>query len=135
MVLAIVSPGDVLANQDMPVRITVYTVSTIPVTVPRKLSAVTTVIHLDRALTIEEQLAAGLDRIREHNRDQAASNRLTESLAMELEMLWKALFGLRQDRITHLPAIVFDDHAVWYGADLRRAVTRYRIWKNAEAGS
>ena len=135
MMLVIVSPVDVQANQNIPARITVYTISTIPVTVPRVLAAVTTVIHLDRALAIEDQLAAGLDRIPEHRRDAAATSRLTESLATELETVWEALFRVRNGKFTHLPAIVLDDRAVWYGADLRRAVTRYRNWKNAEAGS
>ena len=133
--LAMFPPCVSLANQYIPARITVYTVSTIPVPVPRELAAVTTVIRMDRALAIEDQLAAGLDRIPEHRRDAAATSRLTESLATELETVWEALFRFQNGKFTHLPAIVLDDRAVWYGADLRRAVTRYRNWKNAEAGS
>ena len=134
VMLTMLSPGVVLANQGIPDHIVVYTVSTIPVTVPRELVTITTVMHLDRALVIEAQLAEGLDRLSEGQRDAAASSRLTKSLAAELETIWEGLLRIRNENITHLPAIVLDDRAVWYGADLRRAVARYRNRWNAGGG-
>ena len=133
--LAIVPAGVASANQGLPAGIVVYTVSTFPVSVPRGLTTITKVIHLDRVLAIEEQLAESLDQVPEHRRNAIAESRLSPALQLELKNTWEALFRIRQDRITHLPAIVFDDQAVWYGSDFRRAVTRYRNLKNAEGGS
>lgn len=135
MMLAMICPGAVLANPGNPAGIVVYTVSALPVAVPRDLVAITTTVHLDRALAIEEQLAAGLDRLPEDQRNTAASSRLTKGLATELEEIWKGVWRVRNENFTHLPAIVLDDRAVWYGIDLRRAVMRYRNRRNAGGGS
>ena len=118
-----------------PVSIRVYTVSSIPVQVPPSLRDRTTIIHLDRIGEIEAVLAEGLDRIPDGSREAAAAKRLSRALQLELKKAWQALFRIRQGGITHLPAIVLDDRAVWYGSDLRRAVTRYRNQRNAEVGS
>ena len=89
-------------------------------------------IHLDQVLAIEERLSESLDQVPEHRRNAVAESRLSPALQLELKNTWEALFRIRRDRITHLPAIVFDDQAVWYGSDFWRAVTRYRNLKNAE---
>lgn len=123
------------AAAGIPARIVVYTISTAPVTVPRNLVAITTVINLDRISAIEEQVAWGLHRMSPGERPAAAKQRLADDLQTELKTAWQALFRIRQGNITHLPAIVLDDQAVWYGSDLRRALTRYRNQRNAEGGS
>ncbi len=131
--LAVAASG--FAAAGIPSRIVVYTISTAPVTVPRNLVAITTVINLDRISAIEEQIARGLHRMSPGERPVAAKQRLADDLQTELKNTWQALFRIRQGNITHLPAIVFDDRAVWYGSDLRRALTRYRNQRNAEGGS
>ena len=131
--LAVASSGFAVAG--IPDRIVVYTISTAPVTVPRNLTAITTVINLDRIPAIEEQVARGLHRMSPGERPAAAKQRLADDLQTELKTAWQALFRIRQGNITHLPAIVLDDRAVWYGSDLRRALTRYRNQRNAEGGS
>ena len=133
MVSAFSGSGALAAG--IPASIVVHTVTGIPVSVPRNLDAITTVIYLDRVMAIEAALAEGLDRLPEDHREATANKRLSRVLQLELKKTWEALFRILQDRITHLPAIVFDDQAVWYGSDLRRAVTRYRNLKNAEGGS
>lgn len=129
------SASKALGASSVPASIVVHTVTGLPVSVPVNLKAITTVINLDRITAIEAGLAEGLDRIPENRRESASASRLSPPLQLELKKAWQALSRIRQDRITHLPAIVFDDRAVWYGSDLRRGVTRYRNWKNAEGGS
>lgn len=119
----------------IPEKIDIYTVSSMPVHVPAAQEARTRIIYLDRVIAIEARLAEGLDRIPENSRESAATNRLSPALQLELKTAWQALYRIRKEGITHLPAIVFDDRAVWYGRDLRRAVTRYRNQRNAEGGS
>lgn len=110
----------------IPEKVNIYTVSSIPVRVPASLKARTRIIHLDRIIAIEDRLAEGLDRIPDGSRESAATKRLSPALQLELKEAWEALLRIRQENITHLPAIVIDDRAVWYGSDLRRAVTQYR---------
>lgn len=114
------------AARDVPNEILVYSISRIPVRVPASLQDRTTIITLDRIGEIESALAEGLDRIPEGHREAAAGARLSGSLQLELKKIGQALARIHQDRITHLPAIVFDGRAVWYGFDLRRALKRYR---------
>ena len=128
--LAVAASG--FAAAGIPARIVVYTISTAPVTVPRNLAAITTVINLDRIPAIEEQIARNLHRMSPGERPAAAKQSLTDDLQIELKNTWQALVSIRQDDITHLPAIIFDDRAVWFGSDLRRAVTRYRGWRKTE---
>ncbi len=130
-----ISASRALAASGVPASIVVHTVTGLPVSVPENLKAITTVINLDRIPAIEAALAEGLDRIPENSRESAATNRLSPALQLELKAAWQALFRIRQEGITHLPAIILDDRAVWYGSDLRRAVTRYRTLRNAEVGS
>lgn len=121
-----------------PGRIVVYTVSSLPVSVPANLAGITTVIHLDRVAEIENLLSQGLEHLPEDRRADAAGRRLTAELREELHRSWQALFLFapgNQGRLTHLPAIVLDNRAVWYGHSIRRAVTRYRNLKIAEGGS
>ena len=129
------SASRALGASSVPASIVVHTVTGLPVSVPRNLKAITTVINLDRITAIEAGLAEGLGRIPENRRESAATGRLSPALQQELKETWQALSRIRQGGITHLPAIVFDDRAVWYGSDLRRAVTRYRNRRNAEVGS
>lgn len=123
------------ARDKIPAGIQVYTVTDFPVSVPRNLQAITRVINLDHITAIEAALSEGLDRIPESSRDSAAASRLSPALQLELKRAWQALFTIREEAITHLPAIVFDGQGVWYGSDLRRAVTRYRGWMKTEGGS
>lgn len=110
----------------IPEKVEIYTVSSIPVRVPASLKTRTRIIHLDRIIAIEDRLAEGLGRIPDGSREAAAAERLSSALHLELKETWRALLRIRQENITHLPAIVIDDRAVWYGSDLRRAVTQYR---------
>ena len=125
-VIALTPCEHALARDRTPAGIEVYTVTGLPVSVPGNLQAITTVINLDRITTIEAALAEGLDRIPDGNREATAARRLSPALQLELKETWEALLRIRQENITHLPAIVIDDRAVWYGSDLRRAVTQYR---------
>ena len=119
----------------IPEKIDIYTVSSMPVHVPAAQEARTRIIYLDRVIAIEARLAEGLERVPDEGRETAATNRLSLALELELKKAWQALYRIRQEGITHLPAIVLDDRAVWYGSDLRRAITRYRNQRNAEVGS
>lgn len=130
--LAVVSSG--FAASGGPTHIVVYTISTIPVTVPRNLAAITTVINLDRIPAIEEQIARNLHRMLSGERSEAAKRRITVALQNELINTWQTLIRIRQDNITHLPGIILDDRAIWFGSDLRRAVTMYRGWRKTEVG-
>ena len=135
VLLSTMGQASMASGGNEPVSIRIYTVSSIPVQVPPSLRDSTTVIHLDRLGEIESVLAEGLDRIPVRSREAAAAKRLSPALQRELKKTWQALSRIRQDRITHLPAIILDDRAVWYGSDLRRAVTRYRNLRNAEGDS
>ena len=119
----------------IPEKIDIYTVSSMPVHVPAAQKARTRIIYMDRVIAIENRLAEGLDSIPDESRETAATERLSPTLQRELMTSWQALLRIRQYNITHLPAIILDDRAVWYGSDLRRAVTRYRNQRNAEVGS
>ncbi len=131
--LAVATGGYAVTSS--PARIVVYTIDTTPIRVPRNLAAITTVINLDRIPAIEEQIARGLHRISPGERPTAAKRSLSDDLQIELKKTWQALVRIRQDDIPHLPAIIFDDRAVWFGSDLRRAVTRYRGWRKTEGGT
>ncbi len=118
---------------DIPEKVDIYTVSSMPVRVPASLKARTRIIHLDRIIAIEDRLAEGLGRIPDGSREAAAAERLSSALHLELKETWRALLRIRQENITHLPAIVIVDRAVWYGFDIRRAVTRYRQLAGGES--
>ncbi len=105
--------------------ITVYTVAGLPVSVPRELSANTTVIHLDRARIIEEELARGIHALAPETRLEAVQGRFTPSVQQEVVRLWQAL-GWVREHATHLPAIRIGDRSLYYGFNLRRAVALHQ---------
>ena len=123
------------APSDLPRRVEIHTVSGLPVAVPPSLRDRTTVVLLDRLPAIEAALSEGLHRIPSHRRPDAVSRGLTPGRREELKRTWKALEWIRRGCITHLPAIVLDGRAVWYGSDPRRAVARYRARTRAGDGS
>lgn len=123
------------AASDRPGRVEIYTVSGLPVAVPPSLRDRATVVLLDRLPAIEAALSEGLHRIPSHRRRDALSHRLAPALKEELKRIWEGMGWVRRGRITHLPAIVLDRRAVWYGSDPRRAVARYRGQTTAEDGS
>jgi len=106
--------------------ITVYTVSGQSVAIPKNQESITRVIELDRILKIEAALEAGLAKLDPETAVQTARNRLTVHHQRELVLAWQALFRVQSGEITHLPAIVFDDRAVWYGIQFRRALRAWR---------
>ena len=136
--VVLMPPGARLVLADgLPIHIDIYTVFDLPVPVPASLENRTTVIYLDRILEIEAAMSGGLDSLPEDHRPRAAGQRLTQDLADELRKSWRVLLRFatgRQDRLTHLPVIILDGRAVWYGVDLRRAVTRYRGRKKTRGG-
>ena len=71
--------------------ITVYTVTGLPVSVPWELAGNTTVIHLDRARIIEEELARGIHALAPETRLEAVRGRFTPSVQQEVVRLWQAL--------------------------------------------
>ena len=127
--------GTPTAASDRPGRVEIHTVSGLPVAVPPSLRDRTTVVLLDRLPAIEAALSEGLHRIPSHRRPDAVSRGLTPGLREELKRTWKVLEWIRRGRITHLPAIVLDGRAVWYGSDPSRAVARYRARTRAGDGS
>lgn len=117
---------EAFAGDRAPGRIVVYTVTGLPVAVPRELAGITDVIRLDRIVEIEAALAAGLERLDPEIRTASARNRLTGDIRKELAEAWRGLARIRAGEIERLPAIVIDGRAVWYGRNLRRAALRYR---------
>ncbi len=114
-----------------PTRIEIYTVTRLPVRVPPELVAITAVVSLDRILSIETELASGLGRGSGSHQAHEVERRLSPSVRRTLATTWQALARFQPDRegrLTHLPAIVLDQRAVWYGTRLRQAVTQYRHW-------
>ena len=105
--------------------ITVYTVTGLPVSVPWELAGNTTVIHLDRARIIEEELARGIHALAPETRLEAVRGRFTPSVQQEVVRLWQAL-GWVREYATHLPAIRIGDRSLYYGFNLRRAVALHQ---------
>lgn len=122
LTIPVLTEGRAQAQQS----ITVYTVSQRPVQIPQGQESITKVIELDRILQIENDLASGLE-----NRDpevavQTARSRLTDRHRRSLATAWQGLARVQSGDIEHLPAIVFDGEAVWYGTDFRRALRAWR---------
>ena len=105
--------------------ITVYTVTGLPVSVPRELVENTTVIHLDRARIIEEELARGIHALTPETRLKAVQGRFTPPVQQEVVRLWQAL-GWVREHATHLPVIRIGDRSLYYGFNLRRAVALHQ---------
>ena len=111
--------------QDTTEPITVYTVTGLPVSVPRVLAGNTTVIHLDRARIIEEELARDIHALKPETRLKVVQGRFTPSVQQEVVRLWQAL-GWVREHATHLPAIRIGDRSLYYGFNLRRAVALHQ---------
>lgn len=105
--------------------VTVYTVSALPVSVPKEFSGNIAVIHLDRAAAIEEELARGIHALAPEARLEAVQGRFTPALQEETVRLWQAL-GWVREHATHLPAIRIGDRSLYYGFDIRRAMALHR---------
>ncbi len=111
--------------QDTTEPITVYTVTGLPVSVPWKLAGNTTVIHLDRARIIEEELARGVHALAPETRLEFVQGRFSPSVQQEVVRLWQALSWVRE-HATHLPAIRIGSRSLYYGFNLRRAVALHQ---------
>ena len=102
-----------------------YTVSALPVSVPKELAAHTAVIRLDRATAIEEELARGIHALTPETRLSAVQGRFTPALQRETVRIWEAI-GWVREHADYLPAIRIGDRSLYYGFDLRRAMTLHR---------
>ena len=110
--------------------ITVYTVSSLAVPIPKAQQSITRVIELDRILQIEKALETDLEDANPEAADQTARSRLTDQHQRELTLAWRGLARVQSGEITRLPAIVFDDQAVWYGRQFQRAFRAWHNWQN-----
>lgn len=112
-----------------PKRVVVYSISQMPVEPAPELRQRTEVVYLDAILDIEATLETGLELVVPEVRVQTARERLTPKMRDDLTRAWQGLARVQRGEIAHLPAIVFDQRAVWYGANFRRALTAYRNWE------
>ncbi len=106
--------------------ITVYTVSQHPVSIPSAQQSITRLITLDRILQVEDILAFGLETLDEQQRLSVTQSRLTDSHRRELILAWQGLIRIRNQEIKFLPAIVLNQQAVWYGTNVRRALSAWQ---------
>lgn len=113
------------AAQTTPDPITVYTVTGLPVSVPRDLASNTIVIRLDRATAIEEELARDIHALSPETRLTAVQRRFTPDLQRETVRLWQAI-GWVREHADYLPAIRIGEQSIYYGFNLRRAIALHR---------
>lgn len=112
-------------------EVRIYTIRSIPISAPPE----ATIVHLDDAGAIEEELSAGLS----HDPARAvttARQRLTDGgaeLQRDLVAAYEVIAEAWSLGITTLPAVVVDRRYVIYGeADISRAIARIETFRRTQ---
>lgn len=112
-------------------EVRIYTIRSIPISAPPE----ATIVHLDDAGAIEEELSAGLS----HDPARAvttARQRLTDGgaeLQRDLVAAYEDIAEAWSLGITTLPAVVVDRRYVIYGeADISRAIARIETFRRTQ---
>lgn len=112
-------------------EVRVYTIRSIPVSAP----AEATIVHLDDAGAIEEELSAGLPHDPAHA-ITTARQRLTDGgaeLQRDLVAAYEDIAEAWSLGITTLPAVVVDRRYIIYGeADVARAIARIEAFRRTQ---